>query len=243
MNGVGLVARQKETIVGSGMSWFLLRFSVNAKRTQLYGAGGIMCAYILKNDVGHRVDTVERIPVGGTLKRVFDVLGASVVLVLLAPLMLVAAALVGLILRGPVLFAQKRVGFGGNLFTCYRFRTIPPGTENVLNDPRATCLGNVLRVNGIDKLPQLFNVLRGDMSLVGPRPVLPDEIARYGRHTHAYLSARPGVTGLRPADGRIGVGQIARDRYYARYWSLGLDLRLLLKGTSGRFRNGSLPSR
>jgi exopolysaccharide production protein ExoY len=201
-----------------------------------------MCAYILKNDVGRRVDTVERaadgrIPVGGTLKRVFDVLGASVALVLLAPLMLVVAALVGLVLRGPVLFAQKRVGFDGKLFTCYRYRTIPLGAENVLNDPRATCLGNVLLKLGIDQLPQLFNVLRGDMSLVGPRPVPPVEITRYGRHARAYLSSRPGLVGLWRENERSDVsylGRIARDRYYARRWSLGFDLLLLLKAAFGR---------
>src|SRR5262245_30359525 len=105
------------------MSWLLLRFSVSVNRTQFCSEGGIMCAYILRNDVGHRVATVERaadgqrIPVGGKLKRVFDVLGASVALILLAPLMLVVAALVRVLLRGPVLFAQKRVGFDGRLFT------------------------------------------------------------------------------------------------------------------------------
>ena len=150
-----------------------------------------MCAYILRNDlvVGH-ADAVERtadgqsIPVGGTLKRIFDVLGASVALIVLAPLMLLVAALVRLVLGGPALFTQKRAGFGGKIFDCYEFRTMRLDDEKVSNearkiedDPRATCLSNVLHQLGIGQLPKLFNVLRGDMSLVGPRPVLPDEIA------------------------------------------------------------------
>ena len=216
-----------------------------------------MCAYILKNDlVGGQVDGVERAadgrptPLGGILKRVVDVLGASIALVLLAPLMLFAAALVRLLLGGPVLFAQKRVGFDGKIFTCYKFRTVVLDAEKaqhddlisnpaaaierretgkLKNDPRATCLSNVLRQLGIDELPQLFNVLRGDMSLVGPRSVLPDEIASYGHHARAYLSARPGLTGMWQVSGGNNVGRIARDCYYARHWSLRLDIWLLFK--------------
>jgi exopolysaccharide production protein ExoY len=202
-----------------------------------------MCAYILGNDpVIGRADAVERtvdgqsIPVGGTLKRVFDVLGASVALIVLAPLMLLVATLVRLVLGGAALFTQKRVGFGGKTFDCYRFRTIRPDGERAShdqgNDPRATCLSNVLCQLGIDQLPQLFNVLRGDMSLVGPYPVSPREIPRYGRHARAYYSARPGLTGMRQVDRRKSVDRIARDRYYARHWSLGLDLLLLLKTLS-----------
>jgi exopolysaccharide production protein ExoY len=204
-----------------------------------------MCAYIVRNDlvVGH-ADAVERaadeqsIPVGGTLKRVFDVLGASVALIVLAPLLLSVAALVRLVRGGPALFTQKRVGFSGKTFDCYEFRTIRLDGEKVSNearkieDPSATCLSNVLRQLGIDQLPQLFNVLRGDMSLVGPRPVLPNEIASYGRHARAHLRARPGLTGMWQVKGGnhlSNVGRTACDCYYARHWSLGLDLLLLLK--------------
>ena len=200
-----------------------------------------MCAYILKADlVRGQSDGVERAadrrstPLGGTLKRVFDVLGASIALVLLAPLMLFAAALVRFLLGGPVLFAQKRVGFDGKIFTRYKFRTMVLDAEkahhyDLKDDPRITCLDNVLRKLGIDELPQLFNVLRGDMSLVGPRSVLPDEIASYGHHARAYLSARPGLTGMWQVSGGNNVGRIARDCYYARHWSLRLDIWLLFK--------------
>ena len=207
-----------------------------------------MCAYILKSDlVGSQVDGVEpasdggAAPLGGTLKRVFDVVAASIALVLLAPLLLLVAALIRLHLRRPVLLSQDRVGFNGKVFACYKFRTMELDGEKVPhdhdtrkleNDPRATCLSNVLRKLSIDELPQLFNVLRGDMSLVGPCPVPPGEIARYGRHARAYYSARPGLTGMWQVDGRNSAnyaGRVARDRYYARHWSLGLDLLLLLK--------------
>ena len=172
---------------------------------------------------------------------------------MLAPIMILVAGLIRLLLGKPILFAQERVGFDGKSFICYKFRTMVRDADEVLdrhllanpaaaeewqetrklkNDPRVTCLGNVLRKSSMDELPQLFNVLRGDMSLVGPRPVLPDEIARYGHHVGAYLRARPGLTGMWQATGRSSVGyigRIARDCYYARHWSLGLDLLLVLK--------------
>jgi exopolysaccharide production protein ExoY len=238
-----------------------------------------MCAYILKSDILDN-DRVRELaahsrastlslregrrpnanpvaprprPLGGTAKRTIDLMGASLALVLLAPLMIIAAVLVRLFLGGPVLFAQRRVGFGGRTFVCYKFRTMFVDADRILdehlradpaaalewrqtrklkNDPRVTCLGNVLRKSSIDELPQLFNILRGEMSLVGPRPVQPDELSRYGHHARAYLQARPGLTGMWQANGRSSVdylGRVARDCYYARHWSLWLDLLLLIK--------------
>ena len=148
-------------------------------------------------------------PVGGTLKRVFDVVGASIALVLLAPLLLVVATLVRLLLGRPVLFPRTAWVSTARLLLATSFarcgsmvrRSRRHETRKLEDDPRATCLSNVLRKVGIDDLPQLFNVLRGDMSLVGPRPVLPREIARYGRHARAYFSARPGLTGMWQVDG------------------------------------------
>jgi exopolysaccharide production protein ExoY len=195
-----------------------------------------------------------RTPLGGLPKRIFDIVGASAALVLLAPLMLVVALLVRVVLGGPVIFRQRRVGFDGKTFVCFKFRSMVTDADTVLrkylsanpaaaqewketqklrSDPRVGVLGKALRKASIDELPQLFNVLRGDMSLVGPRPVLPDElVARYGRYAPAYLRARPGLTGMWQANGRNTVGyrgRIARDRYYARHWSLALDLLLLVK--------------
>jgi exopolysaccharide production protein ExoY len=193
-------------------------------------------------------------PLGGLPKRVFDVIGASVALLLLAPLMLMVALVVRIVLGRQVIFQQRRVGFDGETFVCFKFRSMVQDADEVLlrhlgtnpaaarewsetqkliNDPRVGPLGRALRKTSIDELPQLFNVLRGDMSLVGPRPVLPDElVARYGRYAPAYLQARPGMTGMWQVNGRSSVGyraRIARDRYYARHWSLALDLLLILK--------------
>ena len=192
-------------------------------------------------------------PLGGIPKRVFDVVGASIALVLLAPIMLMAAVLVRVFMGGPAIFAHKRVGFDGRTFVCYKFRTMLVDGEAVLrrhlaadadaaeewrktrklrNDPRVGCLGNILRKSSLHELPQLINVLRGDMSLVGPRPVVPEEIERYGRHARMCLRARPGLTGMWQVTGRNGVSypaRIARDLYYARHWSLWLDLALLIK--------------
>ena len=143
-------------------------------------------------------------PLGGLPKRALDITVASVVLVLLLPMMLIVTVLIRIFMGGPAIFAQERIGFGGRVFICYKFRTMVTNGEEVLrryldakpeaarewketrklaNDPRVGCLGNVLRKSSIDELPQLFNVLRGDMSLVGPRPVVPDELEYYGCHT------------------------------------------------------------
>ena len=192
-------------------------------------------------------------PLGGLPKRVLDITGASIALVLLLPLMLIVTALVRIFMGGPAIFAQQRVGVGGRMFTCYKFRTMVTNGEEVLrrhldadpkasrewketrklaNDPRVGCLGNVLRKSSLDELPQLFNVLRGDMSLVGPRPVVPDELAYYGRHVGVYLKARPGLTGAWQVSGRNRLSyaaRVARDRHYVRHWSLAVDLAVLIK--------------
>lgn len=195
----------------------------------------------------------ERRPLGGLPKRVLDVTVASIALVLLLPMMLIVTALIRILMGGPVIFAQKRVGLGGRMFTCYKFRTMVADGEEVLrrhleanpaaarewkaarklaNDPRVGWLGHILRKSSIDELPQLFNVLRGDMSLVGPRPVVPEELEYYGRYVRAYLSARPGLTGVWQISGRNRLSyaeRVARDRHYIRHWSLAVDLAVLIK--------------
>ncbi len=166
-------------------------------------------------------------PLGGVAKRVTDIVLASLGLILLAPLMLIVGALVRIFLGGPAVVSQARIGFAGTIFNCYRFRTMA-----AVADDGSGCLGRVLRESGIDELPQLFNVLRGDMSLVGPRPVVAGELKYYGRHLRHYLSARPGLTGVWQTGGRGPRNdreRAARDRYYVRHWSTGLDLALLAR--------------
>lgn len=182
-----------------------------------------------------------------------DVAISLLALVLLAPIMLMVAGLIRLTMGGPVIFAQRRVGFDGSLFVCYKFRTMVADADEVLkrhlaadpraarewletrklqNDPRISCIGRSLRKSSLDELPQLFNVLRGDMSIVGPRPVVPPEISRYGAHAAEYLRARPGLTGLWQVSGRNKLTytrRIALDRLYVRNWSVWFDLWILIR--------------
>jgi exopolysaccharide biosynthesis polyprenyl glycosylphosphotransferase len=182
------------------------------------------------------------------IKRLLDVAAVMAS----APISLPLAALIAVGVRldspGPVLFRQQRVGKGGQLFTCYKFRTMVPDAEarkadlhalneadgplfKIREDPRATRIGRVLRRSSLDELPQLFNVLRGDMSLIGPRPALPSEVDCYEPWHRRRLEVLPGCAGLSQALGRSDVSfdeQVRLDIYYAENWTLGMDLRILL---------------
>lgn len=192
-------------------------------------------------------------PLGGSKKRAFDVAMALVALVVLSPLMLMIALLIKATMGGPIIYAHTRVGHNGNAFRCLKFRTMvshpdeklkhflandPDAaqewreTQKLKNDPRVTFLGRTLRISSLDELPQLLNVLRGEMSCVGPRPVVAAEIARYGLHAQEYLYARPGLTGLWQVSGRSRLNyaeRVALDAQYVRSWSMWLDLTILLK--------------
>jgi exopolysaccharide production protein ExoY len=190
---------------------------------------------------------------GRAAKRAMDIVLAAVAIVLLSPVMAATALLVRLTMGAPVVFAHRRVGLGGRAFRCFKFRTMVGDAEEVLSrhlaadpaaaaewretrklrdDPRVTPLGRMLRKSSLDELPQLFNVLRGEMSCVGPRPVVEDELARYGAATAAYLSVRPGVTGAWQAGGRSSVSyeaRVALDRAYVQNWSLWGDVVIILR--------------
>lgn len=155
----------------------------------------------------------------------------------------------------PAIYKHRRVGRDGKPFGCLKFRTMIPNADQVLrellesnpelkaewvrdhklrNDPRVTALGRFLRRTSLDELPQIWNVIRGEMSLVGPRPVVREELLRYGRNVRAYLTTRPGITGLWQVTGRNDTDyrrRVALDTYYARNKSLILDLYILLKTT------------
>ncbi|MGU3496011.1 sugar transferase [Xanthobacteraceae bacterium A53D] len=190
---------------------------------------------------------------GGAGKRTLDMVVALAMLVMLAPLMVMVALLIKATTRGPVLFGHKRVGLHGRAFHCLKFRTMRPDAEAALlahlasspeaaqewletrklrKDPRVTAIGRVLRGSSIDELPQLFNVLRGDMSCVGPRPVVADELELYGADVQDYLAARPGVTGLWQVSGRSKLtyaDRVRLDSLYVRNWSLRSDLAILMR--------------
>lgn len=196
-----------------------------------------------------------------TAKRVFDIVASSVGLALLAPILVAVAALVKLDSRGPALFRQTRIGLNGEGFSILKFRTMEQDAESrvadlqafnegagplfkMKADPRVTRVGRVLRKLSIDELPQLVNVLRGDMSLVGPRPGLPTEVAAYEPHAHRRLLVLPGITGLWQVSGRSDLSWEAGlelDLDYVDDCSFGRDLVILARtiprvlGSSGAY--------
>jgi exopolysaccharide production protein ExoY len=185
-----------------------------------------------------RDGTFLHVPLGGVRKRAFDITLTSIALIALAPILLATAGLVRCLIRRSVLVTDEWIGFGGKAFTCYRFCSVATGGDTSsallrINDP--SWVGNLesaLCTSGLDWLPLLFNVLRGDMSLVGPRPITANELSGYDRLMPEYFSARPGITGLRRHMRKMGsrrAAEMALDRYYIRYWSVWLDLRLLIR--------------
>ncbi len=194
-------------------------------------------------------------------KRAFDAIGAMLLLLVALPVLLLIALAVATD-GGPVFYGHRRVGRGGRSFACLKFRTMRPDADEVLasllardeqaalewairrklrDDPRVTRIGRLLRVSSLDELPQLINVLRGEMSLVGPRPVVQAELDQYytGAAAASYLSVRPGLTGLWQVSGRSDVDydeRVALDCAYVRELSLGGDVRLLVRTVGALFR-------
>lgn len=190
------------------------------------------------------------------LKRLLDVVFAALALVLLAPFMLLVGLLIRLTSPGPIIFRQTRCGLNGRRFVFYKFRSMVDNAEDmkkalehlnekstafkIARDPRVTPVGRWLRKFSIDEWPQLWNVLRGDMSLVGPRPGVPEEVERYQRWQRRRLRMRPGLTCLWALDGRDALDfetWMRRDLEYIDNWSLTLDCRILL-GTVPRVLSG-----
>lgn len=183
------------------------------------------------------------------LKKVLDKVASALGLVLLSPLFLVTALGIKLTSKGPVFFKQDRCGLNGRIFQLYKFRSMVDGAEakrgdleeqnemsgpvfKVRNDPRITPFGRFLRRFSIDELPQLINVIRGEMSLVGPRPPIPGEVEKYEMWQRRRLSMRPGITCIWQVSGRneVDFGDwMQQDMRYIDNWSLGLDFRLLMK--------------
>jgi exopolysaccharide biosynthesis polyprenyl glycosylphosphotransferase len=188
-------------------------------------------------------------------KLLFDLVVALVAVVVLAPVLLAIALVVRATSPGPALFTQDRVGRNGTPFRVYKFRSMYIDAERrladirhlnehdgvlfkVRNDPRITPVGRWLRTHSLDELPQLFNVLRGDMSLVGPRPPLRSEVARYEGHAHRRLLVRPGITGLWQVSGRSDLSwddTVRLDLQYVENWSLALDIAVLLRTAKAVF--------
>jgi len=164
------------------------------------------------------------------VKRALDIVGALGALVLLAPLVVTVAVAVLLAMGRPVLYRHRRAGRGGRSFTLLKFRTMRAGAPGEPDGARITPLGTLLRAWSLDELPQLWNVVRGDMSLVGPRPLLPEYLARYTPEQARRHEVRPGVTGLAQVSGRNGLTweeKFALDVRYIDERCLALDLRIL----------------
>lgn len=198
----------------------------------------------------------KRRPLALLAKRMIDVTVASIAFIVLLPLLAAIAIAVKVQSPGPLLYASRRVGHKGRVFTCYKFRTMIDRAETmqeqllhmnerrkvlfkISNDPRVTPLGAILRKYSLDELPQLWNVIRGDMSLVGPRPSLGSEVAQYAAEHLRRLDAVPGITGLWQVEGRQDPSfekYISLDSQYVNHWSLRLDLAILFRTISAVFR-------
>ena len=189
---------------------------------------------------------------GHLFHKLFDVIGSMIALVLFSPILFFSSLLILFNSGFPILFKQKRIGKKGKIFLVYKFRTMRKDAEKILKnnddlylkyvnndyklkpeeDPRILKFGNFLRKSSIDEIPQFFNVLRGEMSLVGPRPIVPSEIERYGVYTDEFTTVKPGITGLWQVCGRSDINYPERkylDLIYIRNKSLILDIKIILK--------------
>ncbi|HRW17363.1 MAG TPA: sugar transferase [Dermatophilaceae bacterium] len=211
---------------------------VSAGRVHMRPVGGLPLVH---------VERPQAQRAGTWRKRTFDVVGALALLVLLSPLLAVVAVAVWAHDRGPVLFRQERIGKGGRGFDCFKFRSMVVDAEAMLPtlasdsdgvlfkmtvDPRVTPVGRVIRRWSLDELPQLVNVLRGDMSLIGPRPPLRREVAQYAPEHRRRLRVRPGLSGLWQVSGRSDLSwedAVRLDLYYVDNWSMVQDLIILAK--------------
>lgn len=184
------------------------------------------------------------------IKRVIDIVLSFIALVLLSPIFLIIAICIKVESKGPVFFVHKRVGKNGKIIRMYKFRTMVPNAEELIkqftpeqmkefkenfkleNDPRITKVGKILRKTSLDELPQLVNILKGDLSIIGPRPVIGEELEKYGGNKEKFLSVTPGLTGYWAANGRSSTSYEERmkmELYYVDNISWKLDLKIFFK--------------
>ena len=184
------------------------------------------------------------------IKRVIDVILASIALILLSPLFAIIAIAIKIDSKGPVFFAHKRIGKNGKIIKLYKFRSMVINAEELIksftpdqmkeykenykltNDPRITKVGKFLRKTSLDELPQLINIINGDLSIIGPRPVVADELEKYGTNKDKFLSVTPGLTGYWAANGRSNTTYEQRmemELYYIDNLSLKMDIKVFFK--------------
>lgn len=184
------------------------------------------------------------------IKRFIDIVLSFIALVLLSPIFLIIAICIKIESKGPVFFVHKRVGKNGKMIRMYKFRTMVPNAEELIkqftpeqmrefkenfkleNDPRITKVGSFLRKTSLDELPQLVNILKGDLSIIGPRPVIGEELEKYGKNKEKFLSVTPGLTGYWAANGRSCTSYEKRmemELYYIDNLSWKMDIKVFLK--------------
>lgn len=184
------------------------------------------------------------------LKRVIDIILSFMGLIILSPVFLVVAIAIKLDSKGPVFFAHSRLGKGGKMIKIYKFRTMCEHAEDMIkdfteeqkkefkqnyklaNDPRITKVGKILRKTSIDEIPQMINILKGDLSIIGPRPIIEEEIKKYGPNRTKFLSVKPGLTGYWQANGRSNTtyeDRIKMELYYVDNMSFWLDIKIFFK--------------
>lgn len=199
--------------------------------------------------------TLKKTPLEGwgkIAKRLIDMFSAGIGLILLSPFFLIIAIAIKLDSGGPVFYSAKRIGALGKPFTCHKFRSMIPNSHDlryseefaknniragsplvkIVNDPRITRIGKLIRKFSIDELPQLWNILTGKMSLVGPRPHLPEEVAKYSHHHKFVLTIKPGLTGIPQISGRSDLDfetEVKLDRYYIEHWSIWMDIKTIFR--------------
>jgi exopolysaccharide production protein ExoY len=209
------------------------------------------------------IENAVKTPIGGHTKRILDIIFSLALIFFSIPLLILTWTAIRVFEGGPVLVRHPRVGLGGEEFQCVKFRTMRTDGDRVLSeflaqnpfaaqeweerrkldhDPRVTPLGALLRKSSIDELPQLFNILSGSMSLVGPRPITKAELPRYGSAAKEYLMTRPGLTGLWQVSGRNRLSYAKRvelDQAYVQNWKLTDDVVILLKTIPAMADTGS----
>jgi len=187
------------------------------------------------------------------LKRFMDFVFSFLLIILLFPIFLIIGILIKLNSKGSIIYIQKRIGKHNTSFSCYKFRTMKPkakyilkellvqnkdiknefeNTRKLVNDPRITEIGKLLRFTSLDELPQIFNVLKGDMSFIGPRPIVKSEIKKYGKDFKKAFSIKPGISGLWQVSGRNNLSYSKRvdlDIFYAKHINFFLDLKIFIK--------------
>lgn len=217
---------------------------LSSVRVERRAVGGMLGLHLTQTLFDRRAQLV---------KRALDLLVASAASIVLLPLAAVICLAVRLSSRGPIFYGHARIGRGNSNFTAWKFRTMHPDAEEILSlclernqdlrreweqtqklkkDPRVTVLGRILRKTSLDEIPQLWNVLTGDMSFVGPRPIVSSEVPRYGENFEDYTSVRPGITGLWQVSGRNKTSyeeRVELDEYYVNNWSVSLDLYIMAR--------------